>query len=1395
MADSEWVTITEEDEWETITGPTTIEKVGQFYKEAVAAPVRTIESMAGSIGGLIRMGAEAVERGMKDPAATISAVISKANPDIPGIGIISEHLLRKYGTKRAFPFYERKAKKLADAGKKIQDFWNEQASKGWEAPNPDIVEARWSERPLSKGVSAVYSGLTSIGVVLGTTAATKNPQAGLMILAASETGNMYSRLRDENVRPDVASKLAQMAGAWTFVTEKIGFGKLLAPGKRTILNALKKGGWEGTQEVAEQIGHNLLEYFGYDYKDVKSIPTAVKSAIDHMMDGWLDALVGGIGAGGMVSVVLPSTQVGAMKALDDVWTQVEQQVNIEPQQKERALQHIGDIETEIEEQIIDKFPDIINSQESLERVGNQIAKELGIEGIIWEWNTKSKQQDVEADYGRNLIRFFANSFAFKANTGKMKIKRVGKKRKESFSYIPNKTPGNFNQDYIKRIIVHELGHKVKPSKERIYHQKEFYNWVNVEIKNLFEQVEQKVIPVERPEAIGPITDPPTVEELTKKPIEEIKPQTPDHVTGHQYGLTNEQVDSKLNEADLRYREIQLKEAGPEAIGEKSREKWIGSAYRVKTRFVGKFDPKGTAADIIRYEIEILGNDYGITNEQLKGLEKRPASDLVWAGKTKEDVVRYVQEDIRDEPTKEDYENISDITEDVSGGEIIGEDAEGGYLILKAPSLIIKPKATEAIRTPEEFEEFAFLKENRTDIKAMLERETQPITPPKIKRTQKNLLALGHKIAREAELTNEEYRDFAETITGKRSMKDMSKAERNEFVSALEESYGTPKELTPEDYDIPITVAGRATSMRKIFNEVGKTLETLTPRQKIPAIIKIGFGEDSTWQRAKNFATGIDNTPVYHLARKIDSGMEGIFSEVLDKGTQHGVEIAAGHERQVTEALVSRLQELGVTDNDLAKMGRSVNPRFQTYQMISEGAATETFIETINNQDYKLTWANLIHIYLYSNQEAGMRHIKGGGLVIHGNMTGKISEERINNMRQKVEENPKAKAVADTILEIGEKIWKPSINMVSQRLEGKEIATEPNWFGLRVYMPPKLAGKIRIGKMGQFGVNFIEDKGMFHDRTKSTLPLIVGDVFSEFSSFENATAEYVGLAEATRTSRTLINNPNVATILDQKGYGRVRHHILAIHKQAQSLPVSEGNFSAFFAKRLPALYRAVLHANPGLVASQKTSTSNYGAYVSPKYMKNVVAGLSWKNIQRTLRLSNIAWDRFHMAHSSLALGEMAQSDAVLRMWTGGKSSDINKMGWAIKMADGSALADGMITAWDEYQDARNDTIEGLSAKWWANKDVENMPEMNIEVWEEIQAKEKDATPEERQAAEQWKKLVVRRAEYLWQRTQPSWDKWNRSYLTSQKGLRRVYLLFRSFHEKSLTIFNEAKLDYE
>lgn len=696
------------------------------------------------------------------------------------------------------------------------------------------------------------------------------------------------------------------------------------------------------------------------------------------------------------------------------------------------------------------------------------------------------------------------------------------------------------------------------------------------------------------------------------------------------------------------------------------------------------------------------------------------------------------------------------------------------------------------RTAAEKRELAFLRRNRNNIEALLEQETLPEAPKIRRRSKSTLRAVGHKVAREAELSNEDYRDLAEIVTGKRSMKDMSRKEMDEFVSALEESYGSPKELTKEDHEMPISVAGRGTTMGAVYRDAIKTTDKLLSKQQIPDTVKMGFGKVKEIQRLKSFFFGIDNTPPYHLARILDGAEEGIFSEVIGKGIQAGSKVRDSHLRSVFDALNNILEDAGVTNDDLAKMGRATNPRLQTHQMISKGAATETFIETINDRDFEMTWANLIHIYLISNQKDGMRHLTKGGLVINNVETGKLSEAQILDFRQKVEDNPKAIIIPDAILKIGRDIWRPTLNQVSNRLDGKDIATIQEWFGLEVYMPKRVAGKQRPGLARALDINLIENKSILRDRTRSTAPLVVRDVFNVFNIFENAIAEYVGMAEPTRTSRTLLNDPVIAKTLKRKGYGRVLNNIISIHKHAQSVPASEGSFIAFFAQHLPGLYRAVLFFNPRVVTSQYTSSFNYGAYVSPEFMDSIKDGLSIKNIQETLELSDVAWARFNMGHSSLELGEMAKSDATLRLWTG-KASDINKLGWALKVADLGALTAGTSIAKQEYQAAQKGKLKGLSAEWWLEKD--DLPDVDDAMIARVKEEGEAAIPEERQAVEVWRQTVSQRAEYLWQRTQPSWDKWNRSLLTTQKGVRRLFLLFRSFHEKSLTIFNEAKLDYE
>ncbi len=113
--------------------------------------------------------------------------------------------------------------------------------------------------------------------------------------------------------------------------------------------------------------------------------------------------------------------------------------------------------------------------------------------------------------------------------------------------------------------------------------------------------------------------------------------------------------------------------------------FTGTAYRAHS---GNRN-RGTAADVVRFERDELGNEEDfkhLTDEEMKELEDRPASDLVWVTRDKESAIIYTQEDLGDEDTARP-ENVDDISADVKGGKVIATEGDGGYLVLK-------PKSTE-----------------------------------------------------------------------------------------------------------------------------------------------------------------------------------------------------------------------------------------------------------------------------------------------------------------------------------------------------------------------------------------------------------------------------------------------------------------------------------------------------------------------------------------------------------------------------------------------------------------------------------------------------------------------------------------------------------------------------
>jgi len=92
--------------------------------------------------------------------------------------------------------------------------------------------------------------------------------------------------------------------------------------------------------------------------------------------------------------------------------------------------------------------------------------------------------------------------------------------------------------------------------------------------------------------------------------------------------------------------------------------WKGKAYRSDSGY--SHSSSDTAGDIIRYEQDELGNDYGISEEELKELDKYPARDTLWVTRTKAGAKRYG-----------DPEPVY-----VEGWRIVCYDDEDGYLVLR-----------------------------------------------------------------------------------------------------------------------------------------------------------------------------------------------------------------------------------------------------------------------------------------------------------------------------------------------------------------------------------------------------------------------------------------------------------------------------------------------------------------------------------------------------------------------------------------------------------------------------------------------------------------------------------------------------------------------------------------
>jgi len=638
-------------------------------------------------------------------------------------------------------------------------------------------------------------------------------------------------------------------------------------------------------------------------------------------------------------------------------------------------------------------------------------------------------------------------------------------------------------------------------------------------------------------------------------------------------------------------------------------------------------------------------------------------------------------------------------------------------------------------------------------------EAKPSEPkakkPK-KLTKRQAQKLGHSLPKKLGWNDAQRRDFMQELVGRRTMKDMPLVDMNTVVEALQQEARDRGLLPPEDYPKTLMVNGREVPTDEFFENVEQSindLPDLSQKQRKMRPRRRAERARGFLGSVKAVLTGIDNLSVPHLMRKIGAAKAGMLKEVGVTGWRSGIHQIASVFRGGVDMLNEAADAAGITPKDLAGMSSSADPRME---LIKKGREllgkpkTKEYKIKINGKKFSLEMGELMDMYLASLQDTGPKHIEKGGFEIRGYKTGPISEADMDSIRNIVEADPKALALMNAAIKIADEYNAPQLNYTNGRLNPESpepIADRKNYWHLESKQPKKVKGK------PTYSISLLENKNILKPRTGGKQPLVIRGFFNRFFAVQYAVSEYVGMAEQLRLMNMVLNHGPVMDTLEAKGYTPIRDNLKQLLEWVQSKGSTATTTDKLVGRILHGAFRAVLHYSPEVILSQYMSTGHYMAYADAKYAPLLAVPPTPTQIHEMLDKNPVVWQRYYAGGQSAELAELGQLDVSLRLLTG-KHADLNKTGIAAQLTDLAAFCQGWKLAKAIVQDTTN-----------------------LEV----------GSPEFFDA-------VNDKAEELWD-TQPSWDKWNKSINTSQRGIRRVPFLFRSYFEKSLMMLHSANATYQ
>jgi len=301
------------------------------------------------------------------------------------------------------------------------------------------------------------------------------------------------------------------------------------------------------------------------------------------------------------------------------------------------------------------------------------------------------------------------------------------------------------------------------------------------------------------------------------------------------------------------------------------------------------------------------------------------------------------------------------------------------------------------RTKAEKDELTFLKKHRTDIEKLLDWDTAPMVPKKMSR--KKALALGHKLPKMLGLTEEDRRDIMGAITGVRSMKQMTPAQREQIVNYF------IKEAREAglDVDAPEIIPANELA-NKLRERVQKPKLSRRDKRNMNKLKKILNGMRS----GTNFYF-LNLTRIKRLCRALDNYqdngpfMQYIYRPVKEADTQ--ASIVADH---VMDSMAGAFRETGI-----------------------DVPAMMTEVIDIDVKD-NLTTAERIGVYALAQNEKTMKHLLS-----------EFTEEEVTTIIESVEKNPNEVEVAQAIQAYFEMNW-PEFRRIAESVGIENLIKEENY---------------------------------------------------------------------------------------------------------------------------------------------------------------------------------------------------------------------------------------------------------------------------------------------------------------------------------------------------------------